>query len=167
MCIRDSCKPLITILPNIIRVQPPNTASGKVASKEPKIGQNPARIIIIAPAARAYLLTTLVIAIRPTFWLNDVIGRQPKTDERALMKPSQAIEPEVSFTVALRLRSVAARADVSPIVSVADTRNINVTEIIALILNSGLNGIIDGNVTIDVLFKAEKSTTPDVYKRQI
>ena len=58
------------------------------------------------------------------------------------MKPSQAIEPEVSFTVVLRLRPVAARADVSPIVSVADTRNINVTEIIALILNSGLNGII-------------------------
>ena len=76
------------------------------------------------------------------------------------MKPSQAIEPEVSFTVALRLRPVAARADVSPIVSVADTRNINVTEIMALILNSGLNGIIDGNVTIDVIFKAEKSTTP-------
>ena len=43
------------------------------------------------------------------------------------MKPSQAIEPEVSFTVVLRLRPVAARADVSPIVSVADTRNINVT----------------------------------------
>ena len=40
------------------------------------------------------------------------------------MKPSQAIEPEVSFTVVLRLRPVAARADVSPIVSVADTRNI-------------------------------------------
>ena len=43
------------------------------------------------------------------------------------MKPSQAIEPEVSFTVALRLRPVATRSVVSSIVSVTDTRNINFT----------------------------------------
>ena len=117
------------MLPNIIIVQPPSTASGSVASSEPRIGNTPARIIITAPVAIAKRLTTLVMATRPTFWLNDVIGRQPNTDERALMNPSQAIEPDVSLSVASRPRPVAARADVSPIVSVADTRNINGVQI--------------------------------------
>ena len=40
------------------------------------------------------------MATKPTFWLNEVIGRQPNTDDNALTKPSQAIEPDVSFVVA-------------------------------------------------------------------
>ena len=74
MCIRDRyphlpsiCIPLITILPNIIIVQPPRTASGSVASIAPITGKNPAKIIIIAPAAIAKRFTTFVIATRPTF----------------------------------------------------------------------------------------------------
>lgn len=154
------CKPLTTMLPNIISVQPPRTASGRVASNEPKNGKMPASSIITAPAAIANLLTTLVIATRPTFWLNEVIGRQPNIDDNALIKPSQAIEPDVSLRVTSRFNPEAANADVSPIVSVADTKKINVTEIIALILNSGLKGIIDGNAINEVFCNAEKSIIP-------
>lgn len=85
---------------------------------------------MIAPDAIAKRLTTLVIATSPTFWLKDVIGRHPNTDDNALIKPSQAIEPEVSFKLASRFKPEAASAEVSPIVSVAETRKISVTEII-------------------------------------
>lgn len=60
-----------------------------VASNAPNIGNAPARIIITAPVAMVKRLTTLVIATRPTFWLNDVIGRQPKTEDSELIKPSR------------------------------------------------------------------------------
>lgn len=99
---------------------------------EPKIGKIPARIIIIAPAAIANLFTTFVIATKPTFWLKEVIGRQPKTEESVLINPSQAIEPEVSFKVASLPSPVEAKAEVSPIVSVAETRKIRVTETMRL-----------------------------------
>ena len=102
------------------------------------------------------------MATSPTFWLNDVIGRQPKTEDNALIKPSQAIEPEVSFKVASRFKPAAARAEVSPIVSVADTRKIKVTEIIAFMLNSGLNGSSCGNAMIEVPSREEKSTAPRI-----
>ena len=102
------------------------------------------------------------MATSPTFWLNDVIGRQPKTEDNALIKPSQAIEPEVSFKVASRFKPAAARAEVSPIVSVADTRKIKVTEIIAFMLNSGLNGSNCGNAMIEVPSREEKSTAPRI-----
>ena len=104
--------------------------------------------------------TTFVIATSPTFWLKEVIGIHPKTEDSALMNPSQAIDPEISFCSAFLPRAVAASAEVSPIVSVADTRKINVTETIALRLNSGVNGIRDGNAMTEVSFSAEKSTIP-------
>ena len=147
-------------MPNIISVHPPSTASGSVASKAPKNGKIPAIIIIIAPVAIANLLTTLVMATRPTFWLKDVIGKHPKTEDKALMKPSQAIEPEVSFAVTSRFKPEAARAEVSPIVSVAETKKIKITEKIALALNSGLKGINEGTAIIEVPESEEKSTTP-------
>ena len=125
------CKPLTTIVPNIIMVQPPNTASGSVASNAPKNGKMPAKIIMPAPVAMVNRLTTFVMATNPTFWLNEVIGRQPNTEDNALTKPSQAIEPDVSSLVTSRFKPEAARAEVSPIVSVAETRKINVTERIA------------------------------------
>ena len=115
---------------------------------------------MIAPDAIAKRLTTLVIATSPTFWLKDVIGRHPNTDDNALIKPSQAIEPEVSFKLASRFKPEAASAEVSPIVSVAETRKISVTEIIAFRLNSGLKGISLGKAIMDVPCSAEKSTTP-------
>ena len=119
-------------------VQPPSTASGNVASTAPKIGKIPAKIIITAPVAIVKRFTTFVMATKPTFWLNEVIGRQPNTDDNALTKPSQAIEPDVSFVVASLPSPDTASADVSPIVSVAETRKINVTDTIALTLASVL-----------------------------
>ena len=61
------CKPLTTIVPNIIMVQPPSTASGSVASNAPKNGKMPAKIIIPAPVAMVNRLTTFVMATNPTF----------------------------------------------------------------------------------------------------
>ena len=40
------------------------------------------------------LLTTFVIATSPTFWLNEVIGRHPKSEENALTRPSHAREAD-------------------------------------------------------------------------
>ena len=57
-----------------------------------------------------------------------MIGIHPKSDEIELTNPSHAIEPEVSFTVTSRLSPDDARADVSPIVSVAETRKISTNE---------------------------------------
>lgn len=154
------CKPLITILPNIISVQPPSTASGNVASNVPNIGNNPAKTIITQPVKIVNLFTTFVIETSPTFWLNDVIGKQPKSPDNALTKPSAAIEPVSSFFETSRFNPYDASADVSPIVSVADTRKITSTEIIAPILNVGLIGSICGSDTICAVLNPEKSTIP-------
>ena len=154
------CKPLITILPNIISVQPPSTASGNVASNVPNIGNNPAKTIITQPVKIVNLFTTFVIETSPTFWLNDVIGKQPKSPDNALTKPSAAIEPVSSFFETSRFNPDDASADVSPIVSVADTRKITSTEIIAPILNVGLIGSICGSDTICAVLNPEKSTIP-------
>ena len=126
------CRPLTTIVPNIIIVQPPSTASGSVERMAPKAGNIPAIIIITAPVAMVNLFTTFVIATSPTFWLNDVIGRQPNTDESALTNPSHAIEPDVSFSVAYLSSPEEASAEVSPIVSVAETKNISTTDTIGI-----------------------------------
>ena len=83
--------------------------------------------MIPAPVAIVKRLITFVIAINPTFWLNDVIGRHPNSAERELMYPSQAIEPVISLSVTSRFNADAASADVSPIVSVAETRKIRMT----------------------------------------
>ena len=154
------CKPLITILPNIISVQPPSTASGNVASNVPNIGNNPAKTIITQPVKIVNLFTTFVIETSPTFWLNDVIGKQPKSPDNALTKPSATIEPVSSFFETSRFNPDDASADVSPIVSVADTRKITSTEIIAPILNVGLIGSICGSDTICAVLNPEKSTIP-------
>ena len=154
------CKPLITILPNIISVQPPSTASGNVASNVPNIGNNPAKTIITQPVKIVNLFTTFVIETSPTFWLNDVIGKQPKSPDNALTKPSATIEPVSSFFETSRFNPDDASADVSPIVSVAETRKITSTEIIAPILNVGLIGSICGSDTICAVLNPEKSTIP-------
>ena len=154
------CKPLITILPNIISVQPPSTASGNVASNVPNIGNNPAKTIITQPVKIVNLFTTFVIETSPTFWLNDVIGKQPKSPDNALTKPSAAIEPVSSFFETSRFNPDDASAYVSPIVSVADTRKITSTEITAPILNVGLIGSICGSDTICAVLNPEKSTIP-------
>ena len=94
--------PLVTMEPNIMIVHPPKTASGNVARTAPNTGKMPAITRTAAPVAIAILFTTPVMATRPTFWLNDVIGEHPKSPPKALMNPSQAIEPEASFAVMSR-----------------------------------------------------------------
>ena len=73
---------------------------------------------------------------------------------------SAAIEPVSSFFETSRFNPDDASADVSPIVSVADTRKITSTEIIAPILNVGLIGSICGSDTICAVLNPEKSTIP-------
>ena len=51
-----------------------------------------------------------------------MIGVHPKRPPIELTKPSQAIEPASSLSVTLRFKAEEARAVVSPIVSVAETR---------------------------------------------
>ena len=152
--------PLTTIEPNIIIVHPPRTGSGRVANRAPILGKSPARIKVRAPNIIVNLLTTLVIATRPTFWLKDVIGAQPKRPETALRKPSQARDPWISLSVISRPRPPAQTAVVSPIVSAADTKNTTTMEIIALRLNCGLKGINLGMEKKLASAIGEKSTMP-------
>lgn len=84
-------------------------------------------------------LTALVIAKRPTFWLNDVMGEQPKTPpETAEMKPSQQWKPEISFSVISFPSPPVYTALVSPVVSFADTINTSVADIMSPALNFGV-----------------------------
>lgn len=94
------------------------------------LGKIPTRIIITAPVAIAKRFTTFVIATSPTFWLKEVIGRQPKIEDNELMKPSQVREPDISLIDASR--SVVASTEVSSIVSVAETKKISTTARMAL-----------------------------------
>ena len=112
-------------------VHPPNTASGNVANNAPKIGKIPAKIMIAAPVAIANRFTTFVIAIKPTFWLNEVIGIQPNPTDNEMIKPAQAIDQGVSYGVTSLFHPENAIADVSPIVSVADTKKINTMDTMA------------------------------------
>lgn len=67
--------PDIIIEPNMMTVQPPSTQSGSVVKNAPMGGNRPPRIIASAPNMIVKRLTTWVIEMRPTFWLNDVMGR--------------------------------------------------------------------------------------------
>ena len=72
--------------------------------------------------AMAKRLTTLVRAASPTFCENEVMGVQPKSPAMVLTKPSQATEAPISFWWTLRPSAPEQIADVSPMVSVAETR---------------------------------------------
>ena len=74
------------------------------------------------------------------------------------MKPSQQMEPEVSFSLASRPKPDAASAEVSPMVSVAETRKIRMVEKIASARNSIWNGMSCGIAMIEVPAREEKST---------
>ena len=60
----------------------------------------------------------------------------------------------------MRPRPACASAVVSPSVSVADTRKINVTEMMAPRSNSGVNGMMAGAANSLTFWNALKSTTP-------
>ena len=81
----------------------------------------------------------------------DVVERLPEDEINTEAAASEEITQE---------SAEAARAEVSPIVSVAETKKIKITEKIALALNSGLKGINEGTATIEVPESEEKSTTP-------
>ena len=111
-----------TMLPNIIMVQPPSTAWGMVARIAPMAGTKPLRMRIVAPVAMEKRLTTLVRAASPTFCENEVMGVQPNSPATELTKPSQATDAPISFFCTSRPSAPEHIADVSPMVSVAETR---------------------------------------------
>ena len=158
--------PLTTIVPNITIVHPPSTGSGSVEKNAPTGGNIPANIRINAPNIIVNLFTTFVIAIRPTFCENDVIGIHPNTPDTALKKPSHASDPDTSFSVMSLSSPPATTAVVSPIVSAADTKKIRATDKIAPGLNIGLYGNTLGNAINPTVFivpvKCEKSTIPNI-----
>ena len=112
-------------------VHPPSTASGKDAKKFPTGGSRPARIMHAAPVIMVNRLTTFVILTSPTFCEKEVTGGQPNNAENVDAYPSQASEPEISSPVISLFRPPETSAEVSPIVSAADTRKIMQTERIA------------------------------------
>ncbi len=110
------------IEPNIITVHPPSTACGRELKNAPSGGNNDAKIKISAPIKIVNRLITPVIVTSPTFWLNDVNGRQPKHPEIALENPSTASDPcnsSISMSLPIALVQIAV---VAPVVSAADTR---------------------------------------------
>ena len=115
--------PSYMIEPNIITVHPPSTACGRELKNAPSGGNNDAKIKISAPIKIVNRLITPVIVTSPTFWLNDVNGRQPKHPEIALENPSTASDPcNSSISMSLPIAPVQI-AVVAPVVSAADTRN--------------------------------------------
>lgn len=96
----------------------------------------------------------------PTFWLNDVIGVQPNSPDTLLTKPSQLMAAPISDSFGLRFSALLHKADVSPIVSVADTKYTAITERMAPMLNSGEKGSSLGNEMTDWLAILLKSTIP-------
>ncbi len=157
--------PETMIAPNMMTVQPPSTQSGSVEKNAPTGGNRPARISVSAPNMIVNRLTTFVMATRPTFWLKDVMGGQPNTPpDTAEIKPSQAREPETSFSVMSRPRPPVQTAEVSPMVSAAETRNTSVTEMIAPRSNFGVKAKSLGSAMIPssetVSFMDVKSTMP-------
>ena len=108
-------------------------------------GKIPPIIITIAPTPMVKRLTTPDMAASPTFWLNDVIGVQPNSPDTLLTKPSQLMAAPISDSFGLRFSALLHKADVSPIVSVADTKYTAITERMAPMLNSGEKGSSLGN----------------------
>ena len=80
------------------------------------------------------------------------------------MKPSQAREPETSFSVMSRPRPPVQTAEVSPMVSAAETRKTSVTDTIAPISNFGVYANSFGRAMMPssctVFFMDAKSTMP-------
>ena len=131
-----------------------------VAKKLPTIGKHPANIMITAPVMIVNLFTTLVMAISPTFCEKDVTGGHPKRADTDDIYPSDAIEPDISLSFTSRFRPPDTIADVSPIVSAAETKNITITDRIGPILNSGVNIRKSGIDVILLPLTYDKSTIP-------
>lgn len=79
--------PVNVIWEKIMTVAPPITAGGIVEIKAPILGIRPAKIKNPAPRATTYRLMTFVNAIIPTFWLNEVLGKELKIAPRDEVNP--------------------------------------------------------------------------------
>ena len=104
--------------------------------------------------------TTFVMAIRPTFCEKDVTGGHPNRVDTAEQYPSQAREPEISLPVISRFKPPDTRAEVSPMVSAADTRKIIQADMMAPAWNSGIKGSMVGKAMIPPDMIRLKSTFP-------
>ena len=85
---------------------------------------------------------------------------QPNTEDKLLITPSQVMEPATSFSVTSRPKPMAVIAEVSPMVSVAETRKIRKKAKIASAWNSMVKGISLGMASISTEAKRLKSTIP-------
>ena len=88
--------PVIVIEPNTVIVAPPSTASGIVVIRAPTLGISPAININPAEIASTSLLTTLVVATIPTFWLYVASGSPPNIAPTILEAPLPIIPPASS-----------------------------------------------------------------------
>ena len=80
--------PADSTMPNIRMTPPPRTEIGIAATTAPTFGIRPQTIRNSADNVTTERLITPVIEIRPTFWLNEVFGRPPKTPAIAEPMPS-------------------------------------------------------------------------------
>ena len=80
--------PDATTMPNITMTPPPRTSIGTVRITPPTFGTSPQTIRKIAPMVTTWRLITPVMAMSPTFWLNEVLGRPPKIPAIAEPTPS-------------------------------------------------------------------------------
>ena len=85
---------------------------------------------------------------------------QPKMEDKLLITPSQVMEPATSFSVTSRPRPMAVMAEVSPIVSVAETKKIRKKAKMASAWNSMVKGISLGIATKSTEASRLKSTIP-------
>ena len=77
-----------------------------------------------------------------------------------LTNPSHATDAPISFFFTPRPRAPEHRADVSPIVSVAETKKMHITARMASRLNSGVNGMNVGRATMGMSVTLLKSIIP-------
>ena len=77
-----------------------------------------------APIVTTWRLITPVIAIKPTFWLNEVFGKPPNTAANAVPAPSAIVPPPISLSVASRPAPPFVMPEMSPTVSMAETTHI-------------------------------------------
>ena len=100
----------------------------------------PQRIRKTAPVASAPRLTTLVMATRPTFWLNEVLGSTPKQAAKVEPRPSQMTPPDSSLSLGSRFIPPSITPEISPTVSTAVTMNMTITGRMARRSNTILTG---------------------------
>ena len=123
--------PDIVIAANTVTVAPPSTGCGMVVISAPNFGQKPAASITRPTIRNTRLATTLVVQIRPTFWLYGSVGRPPITAPIMPQTDWPLMAPPSSLSVASRLKPPIAVEDTSPMVCTACTTYISTIMMIA------------------------------------